>query len=479
MSSKMKSIFINPLLLILLLVSFFSLSNTYAQEQGVQSQSNKFAIYFGGIGCPHCARVAPVLQKKVREGSLILIEYEIYKNLANSQALSEYADSYDLNLGIPQVLFNEDSKESGDTPILNNLDMMIEEGEENTIYLANGESVLFGELNLNDLKRYPTIYSKDRVAIRRSLTTISSEENEMIKRFISADTVQEAIEGLDGKNKKAERIDYSGGTLTFQNALEINGWILQWNGDSVEGSGTSRSDETGSTVSSVSIGKTIMLGLADSVNPCAISVLTLMLIAIVTYNPGSRKQVLLAGFSFILAIVIMYLLYGYLIITAFQFIQSIASIKLFIYKGLGIVAIILGLLELKDYFKYKPGGFGTEMPLFLRPKVNKLISQVTSPIGAFGMGLFVTLFLLPCTIGPYIILGGLLADQGFVSAIPMLLLYNFVFVSPMIVITLLVYFGSKRAEDVKDWKEKNVRKMHLIAGVLMLLIGILMILGII
>jgi cytochrome c biogenesis protein CcdA len=174
----------------------------------------------------------------------------------------------------------------------------------------------------------------------------------------------------------------------------------------------------------------------------------------------------------------MYLLYGYLIITAFQFIQSLASIKLYIYKALGAGAVILGILELKDYFMYKPGGIATEMPLFFRPKVNKLISKITSPIGAFGMGLFVTLFLLPCTVGPYIILGGLLADQGFINAIPLLLLYNFVFVLPMIVITIIVFIGSKRAEDVKDWKEKNVRKMHLVAGILMLIIGVLMVLGV-
>lgn len=475
----MKSFFSKLLLAVLLIIPLFSLSNISAQDSEIKPMGNKYAIYFGGIGCPHCAKVAPVLQKKVNEGSLILIEYEIYKNLANSQSLSEYADTYKLSLGIPQILFNKDSKESGDSPILGKLDQMIKDAEENTVYLANGSSVSFEDLNLNDLKRYPTIYGKDRVAIRKSLTNLSSDENEMIKNFISAQSIEEAIANLNGKTKKTERVDYSGGSLSFQNAIEVNGWLLQWNGNSVEGTKNNTSiDEAGSTVASVSIWKTIMLGLADSVNPCAISVLALMLIAIVTYNPGSRRQVLLAGFSFILAVIIMYLFYGYLIITAFQFIQSIATIKLYIYKGLGGVAIILGLLELKDYFRYKPGSLGTEMPLFFRPKVNKLISKVTSPVGAFCMGLFVTLFLLPCTIGPYIILGGLLADQGFINAIPLLLLYNFVFVLPMIVITLLVYFGSKRAEDVKDWKEKNVRKMHLIAGALMLLIGIMMILGI-
>ena len=464
------------LLLALCILPFLPTGNIYAQQAEVE---NKYAIYFAGIGCPHCAKVSPQLLKRVNNGEMIVLEYEIYKNLGNSQALSEYSDSYGLSLGIPQVLFDKELHESGDTPILDNLDQMISDSPADTIFLADGTSVFFEELNLNDLRRYPTFYSKDRVVIRKSLTKLSDEQNIQIKQFISAPTVEQAIENLEGKNKKATLVENSGGSLKYENALEINGWLLQWNGeekeDSKDATGTSSVEEK----YGVSVGKTIMLGLADSVNPCAISVLALMLIAIVTYNPGNRKQILLAGLAFVLAVIIMYLLYGYLIITAFQFIQSIASIKLYIYKALGAGAIILGILEIKDYIKYKPGSIGTEMPLFLRPKVNKIISKVTSPAGAFGMGLFVTLFLLPCTIGPYVILGGLLADQGFINAIPMLLLYNLLFVSPMIVVTILVFLGSKKAEDVKDWKEKNVRKMHLIAGALMLLIGILMVLGVI
>lgn len=477
----MEKIFKSVLFLILLTIPFLSITKIYAQEEVVQS-SNKYAIYFGGIGCPHCAKVSPVLIKKVNEGGFVFVEYEIYKNLANSQALSSYSDKYDLSLGIPQIMFNPDSKESGDTPILGKLDEMILSAKPDVIFLSNGKEIPFNDLKLNDLERYPTFYAKDRVAIKKSLKTLSTEENEQIKQFISASTITEAIANLNGKKAKPTKIEYSGGSLVFENAIEINGWLLQWNGEEINsnGSGTGDSGENSDTqTEGVSVWKTILLGLADSVNPCAISVLALMLIAIVTYNPGDRKQILFAGLSFVLAVIVMYLLYGYLIITAFQFIQSIASIKLYIYKTLGVGAIVLGLLELKDYFKYKPGGIGTEMPLFLRPKVNEIISKVTSPIGAFSMGLFVTLFLLPCTIGPYIILGGMLADGGFVASIPMLLLYNIVFVSPMILVTILVYVGSKKAEDVKDWKEKNVRKMHLIAGALMLLIGLLMVLGVI
>jgi cytochrome c biogenesis protein CcdA len=202
-----------------------------------------------------------------------------------------------------------------------------------------------------------------------------------------------------------------------------------------------------------------------------------MLVAITTYNPKDRKQILISAFAFIGAVIVMYMVYGYLIIKAFQFLQSISVIKNYLYKGLGAVALILGILQIKDYFKYKPGSVGTEMPMFMRPKVQEITSKITSPIGAFGLGLFVTLFLLPCTIGPYVILGGMLSALDYLKASPYLLLYNFIFVIPMIAISFVVFFGTKNIDDISDWKNKNVRKLHLIAGILIALLGIVMIFG--
>jgi cytochrome c biogenesis protein CcdA len=171
------------------------------------------------------------------------------------------------------------------------------------------------------------------------------------------------------------------------------------------------------------------------------------------------------------------MIYGFLIIKAFQFLQSISFVKNYLYKGLGVIALILGMLEIKDFFKYKPGTVGTEMPMFLRPKVQNIISKITSPLGAFTLGLFVTLFLLPCTVGPYVILGGMLSTLDYLKASPYLLLYNFIFIIPMIVIAFIVFFGTRNIEDISNWKDKNVRILHLVAGVLISLLGIVMILG--
>ncbi len=224
----------------------------------------------------------------------------------------------------------------------------------------------------------------------------------------------------------------------------------------------------------ISIGKVVSLAIADAVNPCEFAVLTMLLVSIIAYNPHKRANIIWAGLAFSAAVFIMYLVYGLFIIKSFQLMQGITSVRPFLYKALGGIALVLGLLQIKDFFSYKVGSFGTEMPMSWRPKVKKIIAKVTSPTGAFVVGLFVTLFLLPCTIGPYIILGGMLSFMEIVKTLPALLLYNAIFISPMLMITLIVYFGLSGVKDVQNWKDKNIRYLHLIAGLIILGLGVAM-----
>ncbi len=221
------------------------------------------------------------------------------------------------------------------------------------------------------------------------------------------------------------------------------------------------------------LGKITFLALADSVNPCAIAVLAMVLMAILMQNPEKRKKVLWAGLAFVIAVYIGYLTYGIVIVQFFKVFEGfLRQSSGYVYNGLAILAMIIGALNIKDFFYYRKGSFGTEMPLFLRPKVKKTIGKITSPGGAFIIGFIVTLFLLPCTIGPYIIASGLISKLGFLSIIPWLLYYNLIFVLPMVIITLIVYWGFTRVEDVSGWKEKNIKILHLIAGTLIFLVGL-------
>jgi len=223
--------------------------------------------------------------------------------------------------------------------------------------------------------------------------------------------------------------------------------------------------------------KIFSLAAVDAVNPCALAVLSLMLIAIMTANPSQKRKVLLAGLAFTSSIFVMYLIYGLIVIRFFQVIQALSSVRLIFYKILAGVAILLGLLNIKDFFCYKPGGFLTEMPMFLRPKAQRIIKGITSPKSAFVIGIFVTLFLLPCTAGPYLIAGGILSVLAILKTFPYLFIYNLIFILPMLAITIIIYVGLTKVKDVAGWKDKNIRYLHLVAGLIIFLLGIAMFLG--
>ena len=283
------------------------------------------------------------------------------------------------------------------------------------------------------------------VAIKNSTGNVNESENFQIKEFLTTKELDPFLETLSGGKVTKLEVAYPGGSEKYDRGVTVGSWTLLWRGVTEAQNTDVAVSENNDAVEQDNISwvKIGTLAITDSINPCALSVLLMMLIAIATYHPKNKKQILWSGLAFVSAVFVTYFIYGLLIVKAFDVIQGISGIKDYLYKGLGVVAILLGLLELKDYFFYKPGGIGTEMPLFLRPKVQKVIARITSPLGAFGLGMFVTLFLLPCTIGPYVILGGMLSYGEFANALPYLSFYNLIFILPMVVIILLVFLGSK------------------------------------
>jgi len=445
----------------------------------VQASDLKTFTYFTGIGCPHCANVSPSLHEKVdTKDGLLMIEYELYRETSNAKILANYSDRFGFNLAIPLVVYEPQAYDLGDDPILKNFDSKIAAVASNELQLAN-KVISWNDFSLNDLTGKPKIYGRDRVAIKDSTRNVTEEQSSQIKEFLTSENLDEYVTQLSGTRVETLNVEYPGGNETYAHGVQIGSWILMWRGDAnaqiVDSSLIG--DTTNSNVNEISWLKIGTLAITDSINPCALSVLLMMLIAIATYHPKDKKQILWSGLAFVAAVFITYFIYGLLIVKAFNLVQGISGIKDYLYKGLGAVAIILGLLEIKDFFFYKPGGVGTEMPLMFRPKVQQIIAKITSPLGAFGLGMFVTLFLLPCTIGPYVILGGMLSYGEFTSALPYLSVYNLIFILPMVLIILLVFFGSKNIKQITEWREKNVKIMHLIIGLIFLLLGVTMLLG--
>ena len=206
----------------------------------------------------------------------------------------------------------------------------------------------------------------------------------------------------------------------------------------------------------------------DSVNPCTFAVLVLLLgTLIVMQKKGHKGLVLKAGFAFMIAIYVSYFLMG---IGIFSAIQAAGVQRPFIIV-VSSLAILLGLWNMKDFFAYGKW-FSIEVPQRWRPIVKRLTASVASVPGAFAIGILDSLFLLPCSSGPYIAILALISKSATkMDGILYLLLYNFIFILPLLAITLAVHFGYTTTARAERWRSERLGKLHLISGILMFLLG--------
>ena len=202
----------------------------------------------------------------------------------------------------------------------------------------------------------------------------------------------------------------------------------------------------------------------DAINPCAFAVLLVLMMTILA--TGNRRKALLAGLSFSASIFISYFLMG---LGLYSIVAGFRASQIFI-KGVGVAAMLLGLLNIKDFFWYGKGVL-IEVPMKWRPQMKRIINQATGPVGAFLIGFLISLFLLPCTSGPYILIVSMLGNKTtHSSAVKLLLLYNLIFVLPMIFISFGTCWGMD-IQKAETKRSRHLRTLHLIAGAILIIMG--------
>lgn len=206
--------------------------------------------------------------------------------------------------------------------------------------------------------------------------------------------------------------------------------------------------------------------ISDAINPCAFAILTLLVGTIL--KTRGRERALISGIVFSAAIFVSYFLMGLGLYKAL----TIFEVPKYMSFCIGVFAIILGIANLKDAFWY--GKFFTmEMPVSWRPKAQTIIRHAESYKGVFLAGLIMSLFLIPCAGGPYVIIIGLLAAKAKVSStLPVLLAYNLIFIVPMIATAFALYFLKLHREvDEGGINKKTKRFLHAVIAIILLFVG--------
>jgi cytochrome c biogenesis protein CcdA len=218
------------------------------------------------------------------------------------------------------------------------------------------------------------------------------------------------------------------------------------------------------------LGIVVTTGLIDSINPCAIGVLILM-VSVLLATKQSVKRMLLLGSLYIFSVFATYLIAGLGLIYFFSRIPLIVTEYLSI--GVGSFIILAGILEVKDFFWYGQG-FSLSIPPSMAKRLDKYATRTTVP-GVILLGIFVAGVELPCTGAPYLAIITLLSQYFDFSAFLMLVFYNIIFVLPLLVILVMIAAGVELYK-VKKWKQDARGVMRLAIGLSLFALGWLLIL---
>jgi len=209
----------------------------------------------------------------------------------------------------------------------------------------------------------------------------------------------------------------------------------------------------------------IVTAAIDSINPCAIGVLILM-ISVMLAGKQSTKKMLLLGSLYVSSVLVVYLLAG--LGLTYYFSTLPLALAEYISIGVGILIILAGILEIKDYFWYGRW-FSLTIPAAFSKRIHNYASKTTI-FGVILLGAFVSAVELPCTGAPYLAIITMLSQNFDFTAFLLLVLYNIIFVLPLIIILLLVAFGVK-LYSIKEWKQINRPVMRLWIGLLLIALG--------
>lgn len=218
---------------------------------------------------------------------------------------------------------------------------------------------------------------------------------------------------------------------------------------------------------------TILVGLVDGFNPCAMWVLVFLLSILVNLHSRVRMVAIAGTFVFVSGAAYFAFMAAWL--NVFLLIGYLRPVQLL----LGGLALLVGSIHVKDFFAFKRG-LSLSIPESAKPgiydRVRRIVSAENLPAalaGAFTLAVLVNIVELLCTAGLPALYTNILMQQGFSAAgrYGYLLLYilAYMFDDAVMVAVVVATLSRRRLQETEG------RWLKLISGLVILLLGLVMI----
>ena len=230
----------------------------------------------------------------------------------------------------------------------------------------------------------------------------------------------------------------------------------------------------------------VSAGLLDGINPCAFATL-IFFISYLTFVGRKRKEILYVGLGFSGAVFVTYLLIGFGILSFIQHFSFLPIFSRIVYILTIVFALVLGILSFYDYVQLKRGRASEmklQLPDFLKKRIHQTIREESQStryfLAAIAAGFIVSLLEFTCTGQVYLptILFVTNIPSLRTSALSYLILYNLMFIVPLLIIFGVVYWGVT-SEQLAFFLKKRASSIKLFTSLLFFALAGILILSLI
>ena len=504
-------------LLIIAIILFSAISTVNAADEAVK------IYFFHREGCPHCAAeqvYLKYLKDDVYKKKIEIIDYELLDHPENVELAETFMEAFGVDSdGIPltfignhyisgygddlQMAFRSVIDEELEKGPIDAMDIVngtmtltrVPASEVVNIYFFRGEGCShcaaeepFLQHLIDDvyhekiyIHEYEIWYDEDNAAMAEHFAEgYGQTPNGVPMTFIgthfmtgfSEDREQEIIDAIEEElaSGPVNPKDIADGILTI---------------DQVSENRQKKTEELSTTITVPLFGKvdlknksllvtTIIIGLVDGVNPCSLWVLTMLLAMVI--HTDSRKKTLIIGFVYLFVTAA---IYAQFILGVFSLLSYVRFMK-WIQIAVACVTLILGIINLKDYFFFKQGVSLTiddEKKPGLYKKMRNVLKNtdnVWAMIGAtIVLSAGVSLVEFSCTAAFPVIWSNILSAHGIgkLEFALHLLLYMLLYQLDELIIFLAVVVTMKS----KRMEEKHGQVLKLFSDCLMVVLSAVMI----
>jgi cytochrome c biogenesis protein CcdA/thiol-disulfide isomerase/thioredoxin len=220
-------------------------------------------------------------------------------------------------------------------------------------------------------------------------------------------------------------------------------------------------------------------GLIDGLNPCAFATL-IFFVSYLTLSGRKGREVLAVGAAFTAGVFLAYLVVGlgfHRVLGALG--NLLTTLGRWVYGLTAALCAVLAVLSFLDFRKARRGEIGDmalNLPHGLRMRINALIRRGrhsrTFVAGSFLTGILVSFLELACTGQVY------LPTIIFVMSVPamrpravlFLVFYNLLFIAPLVVVFILVWYGTTGAKQLTGFLQRRAATIKL--GMALLFAGL-------